>query len=63
MKQLKSLQKTGYFSDLKLPVQVPVNLLGRYHDIGKTGVDSKLWNSTGPVSYTHLDVYKRQVLP
>ena len=47
VKQLKSLQKTGYFSDLKLPVQVPVNLLGRYHDIGKTGVDSKLWNSTG----------------
>ena len=26
-------------------------------------IDAKLWNATNePVSYTHLDVYKRQIL-
>ena len=37
-------------------------------DIGGTSIKSGIWNGAGveevrePVSYTHLDVYKRQVL-
>ena len=43
-------------NDSKIPNGTAIHVLGE-----KNGVDNKKWAYT-PVSYTHLDVYKRQVI-
>ena len=38
------------------------NEITNYFDVGKMGIEHALLPEQGPVSYTHLDVYKRQQL-
>ena len=50
--QMAQLQKTGCFSELFIPDQEKIKILGRYHDIGKLGITDEIWNSSDPLSKT-----------
>lgn len=48
--QMLRLQLEEQYPALTPLVRDNIGLLGRYHDIGKTGVDDELWMSTAPLT-------------
>ncbi len=49
-KQLLLLQQASRFTDWMLPVRFDVEVLGRYHDIGKIEISNDIWLKSGPLT-------------
>ena len=41
-----------------IPIKENIELLGRYHDIGKTGISNEIWLSTKPLSIEEKKIIK-----
>ena len=47
-------------SDANAPVEGVYEIEAAFAALGKTNLDARTYPGHDPVSYTHLDVYKRQ---
>lgn len=47
VKYMKELQNAGRYPERELPSVETVGMLGRYHDLGKSGISNDIWDKRG----------------